>query len=69
MRLFCFIDIITLLQKAVQIHIFTAAKTVEDGKQKALERKDKEQGQFLELTKTKIMDALLEQSYNIYKTK
>lgn len=52
---------------AVQIHVFTAEHTVEDGKQKALERKDKEQGQFLELTKTKIMDALLEQSYNIYK--
>lgn len=56
-------------RKAVQIHIFTAAKTVEDGKQKALERKDKEQGQFLELTKTKIMDELLEQSYKIYKSK
>ena len=38
-------------RKAVQIHIFTAAKTVEDGKQKALERKDKEQGQFLAMTK------------------
>ena len=38
-------------RKAVQIHIFTAAKTVEDGKQKALERKDKEQGQFLAITK------------------
>ena len=38
-------------RKAVQIHIFTAAKTIEDGKQKALERKDKEQGQFLEMTK------------------
>ena len=37
---------------AVQIHVFTAAKTVEDGKQKALERKDREQGQFLEMTKT-----------------
>ena len=37
--------------KAVQIHIFTAEKTVEDGKQKALERKDKEQGQFLAMTK------------------
>ena len=36
---------------AVQIHIFTAAKTVEDGKQKALGRKDKEQGQFLAMTK------------------
>lgn len=38
-------------RKAVQIHIFTAAKTVEDGKQKALERKDREQGQFLAMTK------------------
>lgn len=38
-------------RKAVQIHIFTAAKTVEEGKQKALERKDKEQGQFLAMTK------------------
>lgn len=38
-------------RKAVQIHIFTAANTVEDGKQKALERKDKEQGQFLAMTK------------------
>ena len=38
-------------RKAVQIHVFTAAKTVEDGKQKALERKDKEQGQFLAMTK------------------
>lgn len=38
-------------RKAVHIHIFTAAKTVEDGKQKALERKDKEQGQFLAMTK------------------
>ena len=38
-------------RKAVQIHIFTAEKTVEDGKQKALERKDKEQGQFLSMTK------------------
>ena len=38
-------------RKAVQIHIFTAAKTVEDGKQKALERKDNEQGQFLAMTK------------------
>lgn len=38
-------------RKAVQIHIFTAAKTVEDGKQKALERKEKEQGQFLAMTK------------------
>lgn len=38
-------------RKAVQIHIFTAERTVEDGKQKALERKDKEQGQFLAMTK------------------
>lgn len=38
-------------RKAVQIHVFTAAKTVEDGKQKALERKDKEQDQFLAMTK------------------
>lgn len=38
-------------RKAVQIHVFTAEKTVEDGKQKALERKDKEQGQFLSMTK------------------
>ena len=38
-------------RNAVQIHIFTAEKTVEDGKRKALERKDREQGQFLALTK------------------
>ena len=36
---------------AVQIHVFTAERTVEYGKQKALERKDREQGQFLEMTK------------------
>ena len=38
-------------QKAVQIHIFEAKDTVEEGKRKALERKDKEQNAFLELTK------------------
>lgn len=43
-------------RKAVQIHIFTAEETVEDGKQKALERKDKEQGQFLAMTKTIITE-------------
>lgn len=36
---------------AVQIHVFTAERTVEDGKQKALERKDKEQNEFFKLTK------------------
>lgn len=58
-------------RKAVQIHIFEAAGTLEQNKRKALQRKDAEQNQFLELTKGKseIMDALLEQSYNIYKSK
>ena len=37
--------------RAVQIHVFTAEKTVEDGKRKALAQKDAEQTRFLELTK------------------
>lgn len=37
--------------RAVQIHVFTAEKTVEDGKSKALAQKDAEQTRFLELTK------------------
>ena len=58
-------------RKAVQIHIFEAAGTLEQNKRKALQRKDAEQNQFLELTKGKseIIDALLEASYNIYKSK
>lgn len=38
-------------RKAVQIHIFEAAGTLEQNKRKALQRKDNEQNQFLELTK------------------
>ena len=38
-------------RNAVQIHIFTAARTIEQNKQKALAAKDAEQSQFLELTK------------------
>lgn len=38
-------------RNAVQIHIFTAARTIEQNKQKALATKDAEQSQFLELTK------------------
>lgn len=38
-------------RKAVQIHIFEAAGTLEQNKRKALQRKDAEQNQFLELTK------------------
>lgn len=37
-------------RRGVQIHIFTAKDTVEDGKQKALARKDNEQQAFVNLT-------------------
>ena len=38
-------------RKAVQIHTFTAERTIEDGKQKALAAKDAEQSKFIMLTK------------------
>lgn len=40
-------------RRAVKIHVFTAADTCEEGKAKALARKDKEQNEFLELTKVR----------------
>lgn len=38
-------------RKAVQIHVFVADKTCEQGKSAALRRKDKEQNEFLKMTK------------------